>query len=615
MISRLIENRWFALVELIWVSAAGITWALVPELGWRILPVAILPWLPRLAGRQFPFKRTSFDFLLLVFFLTAVVGVWAAYDQEAALAKFWLLVAGILLFYALARQPQNNLWLVAGLISAFGAGVAVFFLLTHDWQATPARIGLIQQAAVWWMGIRPELLSGFIHQNTAGGMMALSMPFVFALGGLAWQEKRWLLNIWVVVAGLLLVVGVLLTTSWGTWIALSAAFGLWLLWILSRKLAKSMNRSAALIFGTAVILVAILAVVVITVTPGGALTLTERLLGPTNGATRLELAQAASYLVGDFPFTGGGLSSFPGLYSHYILGIPFYYFGYSHSLFFDIVLEQGVIGLLTFALIYLGSFWVLFRNLQPFSRSSLILASLASLAIILVHGLVDNVIYYKWGALLVLMIPGFAVGITRPAGRQSQGGEQPQPGTETRTNRRGWRILGIVAAVAVAATILFVGYTYRQTWMAAWHANLGAVEMARVELAGFPGTGWDDGSEAALLAPAEGYFLQALAYNPSNRTANHRLGLIAMQRWDFATAVSYLETAHRIDDDHRGITKALGYSHVWSDEFDRAAPLLNQIPEAGQELSTYVWWWETQGRGDLAENANSMLAYLDSQSY
>jgi hypothetical protein len=88
-----------------------------------------------------------------------------------------------------------------------------------------------------------------------------------------------------------------------------------------------------------------------------------------------------------------------------------------------------------------------------------------------------------------------------------------------------------------------------------------------------------------------------------------------MLRRDFSTATSYLETAYNIDDGHRGISKALGYGYTWSGEFDLAAPLLAQIPEAGQELSTYIWWWETQGRGDLAENANSMLAYLDSQSY
>jgi O-antigen ligase len=606
----IVENRWFALADLALVTLAGIGWALAPQLGWWLLPLAILPWVLRLAAGRFPFKRTYFDLLLLIFAMTAFMGVWAAYDRESALAKFWLLVAGILLFYSLAGQPRDNLWLIAGLISATGVGVAAFFLLTHDWQGTPAKIGLIQQAAVWWMGIKPNLVSGDIHRNTAGGMMALSAPFVVALGEFAWREKRLLLSIWVVVAGLLLAVGLLLTTSWGAWIALSAAFGLWLLWSLSRKLAESMDRSAALIFSTAIILVTILAVVVVAITPGGVLALTERLLGPTNGATRLDLAESAIYLMGDFPFTGGGLASFPGLYSHYILGIPFYYYGYSHNIFFDIALEQGVLGLVAFTLIYLLCFWLLLRNLQNSSQPTLILALIASLVVILVHGLVDNILYYQWGAMLVFMIPGLVIGIAQPTPEQNQEDTQFQ-----QQSRYRWRSLGIGGTVMVAVILVILGITYRQTWQASWYANLGAIEMARIDLADFPSGQWKDEYTDALLQPVKQNFLIALGHNPNNRTANHRLGLIAMQRSDFSSAVSYLKSARQMDSDHRGIIKSLGYAYAWSGEFDQATPLIAQILEARQELSNYIWWWQRQGREDLAQNANNMLLALDSQTY
>jgi hypothetical protein len=405
----IVENRWFALADLALVTLAGIGWALAPQLGWWLLPLAILPWVLRLAAGRFPFKRTYFDLLLLIFALTAFMGVWAAYDRESALAKFWLLVAGILLFYSLAgptkRQP------VAGCridkCNWCWGGSLLFAYSRLAGKPSKNQPGCTRQLPGGWGSdqICSQVTS---TDNTAGGMMALSAPFVVALGEFAWREKRLLLSIWVVVAGLLLAVGLLLTTSWGAWIALSAAFGLWLLWSLSRKLAESMDRSAALIFSTAIILVTILAVVVVAITPGGVLALTERLLGPTNGATRLDLAESAIYLMGDFPFTGGGLASFPGLYSHYILGIPFYYYGYSHNIFFDIALEQGVLGLVAFTLIYLLCFWLLLRNLQNSSQPTLILALIASLVVILVHGLVDNIIYYQWGSLLVFMIPGFS---------------------------------------------------------------------------------------------------------------------------------------------------------------------------------------------------------------
>jgi lipopolysaccharide biosynthesis regulator YciM len=158
------------------------------------------------------------------------------------------------------------------------------------------------------------------------------------------------------------------------------------------------------------------------------------------------------------------------------------------------------------------------------------------------------------------------------------------------------------------------GFAYRQAIMSAWNANLGAVEMARVELAGFPSGQWEDGTKVVSLGRAEVYFRRALAQDANNRTANHRLGLIAMQRRDFSSAVSYLETAHWIDGDHRGIIKSLGYAYVWSGEFDQAAPLVNQIPEASQELSTYIWWWQEQGRDDLAENAATMLKQLNERN-
>ena len=61
---------------------------------------------------------------------------------------------------------------------------------------------------------------------------------------------------------------------------------------------------------------------------------------------------------------------------------------------------------------------------------------------------------------------------------------------------------------------------------------------------------------------------------------------------------------------HRGIIKSLGYSYLWSGDFQNAQVLLTQIPEAEQELDVYTWWWDTQGRNDLSENASLALEKL-----
>jgi hypothetical protein len=614
--SRLVENRWFIFGELIWFSTAAIIWALIPQLGWRLLPLALLPWVVRLLARRFPFKRTYFDLLLLLFALTAFMGVWAAYDKESALAKFWLLVAGILLFYSLAGQPRDNLWLVAGLISAIGVGVSVFFLLTQDWLENPAKINLVQQAAAWWMGIRPNLLSGQIHHNIAGGMMAITMPFLIPLGLNAWRGKMVLALLYTFMAGVLLATGLLFTTSRGAWIGLAAGLGVWVLWMLSGKAAARLGQDKYVLFGIGLMASAVLVLGVIGFYPGLMMGLAGEMPGPDSAASRLDLAQNGAKLVGDFIFTGGGLGAFSGLYSRYILDIPFFFFDYSHNLLLDIVIEQSFLALFAFGFIYLSTILIGIRSLRDSSNVPLILASLAGIIAIFVHGLVDNIIYYQWGSLLVFIIPAFMLSITQVKANQNNNeGRLPEQRTSTQASRFGWRILGIAGTASVVVMLAIFGFAYRQAIMSAWNANLGAVEMARVELAGFPSEQWEDGTKVVSLGTAEVYFRRALAQDAINRTANHRLGLIAMQRRDFSTAVSYLETALWIDGDHRGIFKSLGYAYAWSGDFDQATPLLAKIPEARQELNTYIWWWGTQGRDDLAENANHMLVSLDSKIY
>ena len=79
---------------------------------------------------------------------------------------------------------------------------------------------------------------------------------------------------------------------------------------------------------------------------------------------------------------------------------------------------------------------------------------------------------------------------------------------------------------------------------------------------------------------------------------------------DYETAVFHLEAAHQIDPDHRGIEKNLGYSYVWLGEYDKAMPLLADIPETYQEMDEYSRWWLQQERPDLANRAAEMSRRL-----
>ena len=60
-----------------------------------------------------------------------------------------------------------------------------------------------------------------------------------------------------------------------------------------------------------------------------------------------------------------------------------------------------------------------------------------------------------------------------------------------------------------------------------------------------------------------------------------------------------------------GIRKALAFNYVWTGRIDEALSLMADIPEAGDEMSVYAWWWGTQGRDDLAAGAVEMSERLE----
>lgn len=570
----------------------------------------------RLAAGCFPFRHTRLDLPLVIFLVTAAIGVWAAYDRDAAWTKFWLMVGAILFFYALAGQPQANLWLVAGLLGFLGALAACYFSMTHDWGTEPAKVEMINRVALSWMSVRPSFHGeDIIHANAAASLMAMVTPLLAAFGLRSWRVRRMPLVLLVAAAGALILTSLLLTTSRGGWLALGAAMGIWLLWSLSDHVARLRRRGRSRIFGLSLLFVSSLSGWFALTYPGGIAGLAGSLPGPASASSRLDLARNTINLIANFPFTGGGLGAFPGLYSQYIDVIPFRVNDHSHNLFLDVAVEQGLLGLGAFLLVMLGSVWLLIassiRREASTERLDLLRwATLAGLLVVLLHGLVDDVLYGHIGTPLLFLISGMAVAVAQPGPQQHSRRVQAAGVASTRARvegKRQWKIVG--TAVVVIASIALL-YSFRKPLLASWYADLGAVQMARTELAGWPMGEWDDGSNVAALAPTEALFHQALRLDPNNRAAHHRLGLIAMLRRDFTTAVAHLERAYQADGNHPGIRKVLGYSYVWSGQLDHAVEVLANVPETRDEMAVYVWWWGTQGRKDLAAHAEEIVGRM-----
>ncbi|HEX9019107.1 MAG TPA: O-antigen ligase family protein [Anaerolineaceae bacterium] len=604
---RIVQQPWFAITDLALSVISVVLWKVEPRLGLVPLVIALLPWLARGVAGLFPFQRTAFDGAILVFLLTAGVGVWAAYQPAGAWAKFWLLAGGALLFYALAGQPERNHWRAAALLSLYGVGSSAMFLLTDNWQQIPAKIGLVNQIGLWWMRVRPDLSLAPVLPNNAAGTVAFTAPFLVAIGLRAWRERRRLPGMLAAAGGVMCAAALVMATSRAGTTSMIAGLMAWLLAALyeqrGRLLPVGLARKARWIFALLLIGLAGAALAAL----GEPLTLLRVALKVPGASSRLTLASGATHLLGDFPFTGGGLNSFPGLYSHYILGIPNYFLLNSHNTYLDVALEQGVLGLLAFIAVYFGSIWlVLKRSLGSFpsgeeafpGNTTLARASLAGLVAICLHSLIDNVIYNPSAAFMIFALPGLAVAVALV--------RAPGQAVAWRWPARRW--LAALLGAAALAVLLLVGF-YRPL-AAAWLSDLAAVKMARIELADFPTNQWDRGHRRAALQPVGQDFSEALQLDSNQRVANHRLGLIALMGQDFSAASASLEKAHQADPEHHGITKALAYSYVWSGQPDRALPLLTELPEAREEMGNYIAWWRGMGRDDLSTRAEAMYNRL-----
>jgi tetratricopeptide (TPR) repeat protein len=596
---RLVDNRWFALADLLLVILGAAAWMLIPRIAIWFTLIALLPWAFRLLGGRLPFQRTPFDWLLLIFLITAWIGYWAAYDKTTAWIKYWLIVSAVLIYYSLSAQPRRNLGSISFLSFCLASALAIYFFLTYDF--TGVRSG----AAIWWMTHRPRVDWPELQHGNASGLLLLSS--IFALNWL-WGLRKISIGAVSLVLKVLLILGIglisltfLLTISHGFELGILGAVGFWMLWR-SSTWARSIAGGRSVF---PVLVLAYLAVLIAFVYLGPARAPASSAPNAYGTNSRTELLERGAYFLVDYPITGAGLNSFPGLYSQYMIVIPYLYFSNSYNLFLDVAIEQGLLGGTVFLMIYLGAIWLVSRRIvTAVSNESRMVngLSLLALLVMMVYGLFYDNLYAGGGTALLFFPLGMAmIGLVK---RDDAAYRVVQLPKELK-----------VAAITlpVVALILMFGVNINQV-ASHWYADLGAVQMSQAELKGFPANQWATSEIVSKLEPAESTLQAALQYDPQNQTASYRLGLISMLRRDYESAAAKLQTAHQQAPDHRGIIKNLGYAYVWLGELDKAQALLNRIPEAQDEMSVYIWWWATQGRPDLSENAAMMVSRLDASS-
>jgi O-antigen ligase len=583
-------------------------------------------WLVRRLSTGVLTRRSALDLPLGLFVCGAWLSVIVSFNQGeqwlsgfptpllSSWAKFWTLVGAVALFYALANLHGEQLIPTAGALALFGAGAGAYFVLTNDWQAAPKLDTLAQVGAALSTWV-PAISVHRLHPNEAGGLIAMLWPFGVQPAAQAWRARRpiWMacwtgIQLWMLFA-------LLLTQSRGAWLALLVV---WLAWLAMQQLgALSIGARGRTFFMGALLLVLLL--LAANVERLGAwlpVGLPVAAGGPVSVTGRIDLWRGAWSLAQAVPFTGGGPGSFAMLYSTYVLMIPVFFITHSHNLFLDILVEQGVPGLVLFGIFVTATVYAAVPALRAAGHTRrLAQSALASLAVLLLHGLIDDFAYGSRGLLLLFVPAGLIVAAASEAqvefmqianpvcavrtGQQRR--EEKQDGFAPLPPGAGSFFAGVPRVgwiVAAFALVALTGLTLeRATVASAWHANLGALRQAQAELDGYhfpdriPDLARQNDDEEAIAE-----YTLALAYDPANRTAAVRLGGIALAKRQYEQARAYLAPAYAADPTDLTARRLMGDAELALGRLDEAYALWATVPGAEAILrGEAAWRYEQAG--------------------
>lgn len=536
------------------------------------------------------------------FLLTTALSAGIAFDAIEAQRKFLLILAGIALYFALAtiKTPLAARIVIWGLL-LICAGSGLYYMTQTDFVAEPAKLALANEIGLQLHRFAPQFGWHTPHPNLIAGILLLGLPFAIGECFNTAQKKQWLGLVAASAISLLLLFALFMTTSRGAWAAAFMFFVLGVLVYGAMRIARRAGYSSNI--GIAFLLnLILLAVIVVVATGGGRLAnFMDTIFGTVAGVPRLALYTQVYQLIQDYFWTGAGLETFSPNFSTYLLLIDVPFLSHSHNLYLQIWFEQGIFGLLAFLWVLVAFYLWVFQRRKRMNWIGL--AGLAAVTMMLVHGLVDVPLYFS--RVIPLMFVPFGLTVYALA---------PLTPLEKRDALAARRMN--LAALAIAAILAFAAFVFALVELpvarAGWEANRGALAQAQVEL---PPVKFQNQAPARVRRTAdlqradEGYD-SALAIDPHNREARARLGIIALDREDFETAVDQLELAFAADPTHRATIKALGMAYVWTGQIEQAAPLLKQIPEAERELRLAQWKWRQRKQTNMEANAAAILERL-----
>ncbi len=487
-----------------------------------------------------------------ILLVTAAIGTWGAYQSSNAYPKLFNIILALLVALYFNRVAGQNNWALWGL----GAG-SLFFAFVFGF----TKLGLLD----------PGVL---MTPNRLAGLSAILVPFLI----LAFiKSSNLLFKICIGFSGLVVAVSLLLSGSRG---AIGAIILSLIIWYLVTQREGS-NRQLFFVGGQALFYITLAIGGVGIYLAGG---LQNSPLAQIPGAdTRIELYANSLHLIRDFWVVGGGLNSFGGLYSQYIVSVPFLLFTYGHNLYLDLLLELGILGLLSVLAILIGSILVGFKYLKAnVENRHFIGAAIASVTILLFHGFIDDAVFGDSGSPLLFISAGILFKLCQP--------------------KRAGELLPIHALTSFALVVSIVLFNPVDSAQ----SNLISIDMAKIQLESWPTNEWSKGEHAAGLNQLRPSYQQILSNQPDHSPTSYHVGLIEMESREFEQAVQSLTAAYTQNPDHPGIQKNLGMATLWTGDIEGAIDLLKDIPGINGEIDAYIWWWAEQGEQELSNRASDL---------
>jgi hypothetical protein len=264
-----------------------------------------------------------------------------------------------------------------------------------------------------------------------------------------------------------------------------------------------------------------------------------------------------------------------------------------------------------------------------------------ALAVIAIHGLVDDAFYGSRGVLL-LFVP-FAI-MARASSADpvlprrfpftgsvtlSGFSDQLSPSRITReaslvrkseasTQTTGLSMTGVGVRLLVVALILLLALL--PGTRALVQANFGALLQTRAELNVYEWPKWP--IQDALrrpapaspppvdLAPAIARYHAALALDPDNTAANRRLGQIELSLGQYAAAEAHLAAAYRVASDQRATRQLLGETAALAGDSARAVALWRSVDPGQGQLHLREWWYGAMGEPDNQQRITQAIRRL-----